>query len=101
MGWVGYGCVALEPVGEYGVRRPSAPKPHPTRRVAPTQPSLGTQLYLTRRAARIQRLRRLLLLIIAITIHNFPEGMAVGVAFGAIGRFQYTLYYYTTILLSY
>ena len=25
------------------------------------------------------------MLIIAITIHNFPEGMAVGVAFGAIG----------------
>ena len=34
---------------------------------------------------RSQRLRRLLLLIIAITIHNFPEGMAVGVAFGALG----------------
>ena len=31
------------------------------------------------------KFRRLLLLIIAITIHNFPEGMAVGVAFGAIG----------------
>lgn len=34
---------------------------------------------------RMSRLRRLLMLIIAITIHNFPEGMAVGVAFGAIG----------------
>ena len=34
---------------------------------------------------RVQRLRRLILLIFAITIHNFPEGMAVGVAFGAIG----------------
>merc|ERR1719352_1514374 len=34
---------------------------------------------------RSQRLRRLMLLIIAITLHNFPEGMAVGVAFGAIG----------------
>ena len=34
---------------------------------------------------RNQQFRRLLLLIIAITIHNFPEGMAVGVAFGAIG----------------
>ena len=31
-------------------------------------------------ASRQQRVRRLLLLIIAITIHNFPEGMAVGVA---------------------
>ena len=34
---------------------------------------------------RVSQLRRLLLLILAITIHNFPEGMAVGVAFGAIG----------------
>ena len=34
---------------------------------------------------RSSKLRRLLMLIIAITIHNFPEGMAVGVAFGAIG----------------
>eukprot|EP00731_Ephydatia_muelleri_P029153 Em0020g797a len=30
--------------------------------------------------------RRILLLIIAITIHNIPEGLAVGVAFGAIGK---------------
>merc|ERR1740136_87962 len=29
-------------------------------------------------ASRQQRVRRLLLLIIAITIHNFPEGLAVG-----------------------
>jgi len=29
--------------------------------------------------------RRLLLLVIAVTIHNFPEGLAVGVAFGAVG----------------
>jgi len=27
-----------------------------------------------------------LLLVIAITIHNFPEGMAVGVGFGSIGH---------------
>ncbi|XP_064406931.1 zinc transporter ZIP11-like isoform X2 [Halichondria panicea] len=30
--------------------------------------------------------RRILLLIIAITVHNIPEGLAVGVAFGAIGK---------------
>lgn len=29
--------------------------------------------------------KRMLLLIIAITVHNIPEGLAVGVAFGAIG----------------
>nr|XP_055031080.1 zinc transporter ZIP11-like isoform X1 [Misgurnus anguillicaudatus] len=32
--------------------------------------------------------RRILLLILAITIHNIPEGLAVGVAFGAIGKTQ-------------
>lgn len=32
-----------------------------------------------------QQWRRMLLLIMAITIHNIPEGLAVGVAFGAIG----------------
>jgi len=30
--------------------------------------------------------RRILLLIVAITVHNIPEGLAVGVGFGAIGR---------------
>ncbi len=30
--------------------------------------------------------RRILLLVIAITVHNFPEGMAVGVGFGSIGN---------------
>ena len=28
--------------------------------------------------------RRILLLVLAITIHNFPEGLAVGVGFGAV-----------------
>ncbi|XP_029312626.1 zinc transporter ZIP11 [Cottoperca gobio] len=32
------------------------------------------------------RWRRIVLLILAITIHNIPEGLAVGVAFGAIGK---------------
>nr|CCA23231.1 Zinc (Zn2)Iron (Fe2) Permease (ZIP) Family putati [Albugo laibachii Nc14] len=30
--------------------------------------------------------RRVLLLVIAITLHNFPEGLAVGVGFGSIGQ---------------
>ncbi|EFO16235.1 ZIP Zinc transporter [Loa loa] len=30
--------------------------------------------------------RRILLLIVAITVHNIPEGLAVGVAFGSIGK---------------
>ena len=33
---------------------------------------------------RKQGMRRILLLVLAITIHNFPEGLAVGVAFGAV-----------------
>lgn len=34
--------------------------------------------------AKIKK-RRIFLLVMAITIHNIPEGLAVGVAFGAIG----------------
>ncbi|XP_052832825.1 zinc transporter ZIP11 isoform X4 [Octopus bimaculoides] len=30
--------------------------------------------------------KRILLLIVAVTIHNIPEGLAVGVGFGAIGK---------------
>uniref|UniRef100_A0A915CEV4 Zinc transporter ZIP11 n=1 Tax=Parascaris univalens TaxID=6257 RepID=A0A915CEV4_PARUN len=30
--------------------------------------------------------RRILLLIIAVTVHNIPEGLAVGVAFGSVGK---------------
>lgn len=32
------------------------------------------------------RWKRILLLIVAITVHNIPEGLAVGVGFGAIGN---------------
>nr|XP_025037778.1 zinc transporter ZIP11 [Pelodiscus sinensis] len=30
--------------------------------------------------------RRIMLLILAVTIHNIPEGLAVGVGFGAVGK---------------
>ncbi|CAI5438978.1 unnamed protein product [Caenorhabditis angaria] len=33
-----------------------------------------------------QSWRRILLLILAVTIHNIPEGLAVGVGFGSIGK---------------
>lgn len=33
-----------------------------------------------------QQWRRILLLIVAITVHNIPEGLAVGVGFGAVGK---------------
>lgn len=32
------------------------------------------------------RFRRITLLVLSITLHNIPEGLAVGVAFGALGR---------------
>ena len=34
----------------------------------------------------IESWKRIMKMVIAITIHNFPEGLAVGVAFGSIGR---------------
>jgi len=34
------------------------------------------------------RLRRTTLLVLAITMHNIPEGLAVGVAFGSVGLFE-------------
>ena len=39
-----------------------------------------------RRRQRLSRMkiRRVLLLVMAITVHNFPEGMAVGFGFGAV-----------------
>lgn len=36
-------------------------------------------------------MRRILLLVLAITIHNFPEGLAVGVGFGAVGTGDMTI----------
>ena len=33
-----------------------------------------------------KKFSRLVLLVIAITVHNIPEGLAVGVSFGAIGK---------------
>lgn len=35
---------------------------------------------------QLQSWRRMLLLIVAITVHNIPEGLAVGVGFGAVGK---------------
>ncbi len=35
-----------------------------------------------------ERLNRIILLVLSITLHNIPEGLAVGVAFGALGGRQ-------------
>lgn len=46
----------------------------------------------TRASARVAggrsdgQLNRIILLVLSITLHNIPEGLAVGVAFGALGR---------------
>lgn len=39
----------------------------------------------TQDTARQQQWKRILLLIVAITVHNIPEGLAVGVGFAAVG----------------
>ncbi len=36
-----------------------------------------------------ERLSRIIMLILSITLHNIPEGLAVGVAFGMIGKGNY------------
>jgi len=45
--------------------------------------TVGQGLRISR--SRQQMKRRMLLLVVAITVHNFPEGLAVGVGFGAVG----------------
>lgn len=54
--------------------------------------------------------KRIILLVIAITVHNIPEGLAVGVSFGAIGttdsatfetaRYENTLFFFQLNLFS-
>ena len=36
-------------------------------------------------AAALSQWKRVMLLVVAITVHNIPEGLAVGVSFGAVG----------------
>ncbi|XP_039253520.2 zinc transporter ZIP11-like isoform X1 [Styela clava] len=48
--------------------------------------SKETSMYDTVETQKQVSWKRILLLIIAITVHNIPEGLAVGVGFGAIGK---------------
>ena len=48
-------------------------------------------LELEERRRKEEHWRRILLLIVAVTVHNIPEGLAVGVGFGAIGESLYSL----------
>lgn len=43
-----------------------------------------------KRAEKNDKLKRIYMLIMSITLHNIPEGMAVGVAFGALNGDSYT-----------
>ena len=54
-------------------------------------PHLHTGLPLERAEGRKSSWQRSMLLIMAITLHNIPEGLAVGVAFGAAAQGQATL----------
>uniref|UniRef100_A0A2C9JG87 Zinc transporter ZIP11 n=1 Tax=Biomphalaria glabrata TaxID=6526 RepID=A0A2C9JG87_BIOGL len=51
-----------------------------------SQNSSSASAYLETNTCHLINWRRMMLLIIAITIHNIPEGLAVGVGFGAIGK---------------
>ncbi|NXK54003.1 S39AB protein, partial [Chauna torquata] len=56
-----------------GASLPDGPPAFPTSR--DSAPAAGSSSW-----------RRIMLMILAITIHNIPEGLAVGVGFGAIGK---------------
>ncbi|XP_059720232.1 zinc transporter ZIP11 isoform X2 [Haemorhous mexicanus] len=68
--------------GEPYQRRRGAGPPLPESPPAFPAPQDGATL------GRSSSWRRILLMILAITIHNIPEGLAVGVGFGAIGKSQ-------------
>ena len=38
-----------------------------------------------------EKVSRIIMLVLSVTLHNIPEGLAVGVAFGALGKSGYTL----------
>jgi len=49
-----------------------------------SQQNQGAEYDPKRKPADVQSQRRVLLLVVAVTLHNLPEGLAVGVAFGGI-----------------
>ncbi|OWK50271.1 Zinc transporter ZIP11 [Lonchura striata] len=65
-------------------------EPYQRRRAAGSPLSEGPPTFLAPRDGAPQAgsssWRRIMLMILAITIHNIPEGLAVGVGFGAIGK---------------
>jgi len=63
---------------EATIEMATATKTMPMTVSATNSPSTSSELMLS--------WRRILLLIMAVTVHNFPEGLAVGVGFGSIGK---------------
>lgn len=55
-----------------------------------TEETVSTQMSYDEEGCNIEEIqhgqwKRIVLLVVAITVHNIPEGLAVGVGFGAIG----------------
>jgi zinc transporter 11 len=65
------------------VRQRQAIKPGRTASLAPSEYTYEEK---SRNNKSESNFRRVILLIIAVTVHNIPEGLAVGVGFGAIGK---------------
>uniref|UniRef100_A0A8C5UCM9 Zinc transporter ZIP11 n=1 Tax=Malurus cyaneus samueli TaxID=2593467 RepID=A0A8C5UCM9_9PASS len=83
-------------VGNHGLDKAENGEPYQRRRGAGTPLADGTPAFPVfptfpaprdgAPAAGSSSWRRIMLMILAITIHNVPEGLAVGVGFGAIGK---------------
>ena len=67
--------------GRDGLRRRK-----PAKAAKPAKPAKPAALKPALAAHTVESWKRTLLLVVAVTIHNFPEGLAVGVGFGAIGH---------------
>lgn len=56
------------------------------RKRAGNSDNAGTGALGNPKTASGERLNRIIMLVLSITLHNIPEGLAVGVAFGALGK---------------
>lgn len=76
--------------GDTGLKRRGNPMTSTTPSSHPYDEAMSNAVFSSNKqqtsSSRQASWRRILLLIIAITIHNIPEGLAVGVGFGAIGK---------------
>jgi zinc transporter 11 len=75
----------LSPEANNNLRYSASPSSSRRRKPAPAAPSEASSPETSSQSPSLSW-RRVLLLIIAITVHNIPEGLAVGVGFGAVER---------------